>query len=201
MALSFGALPLIGPGSILVLFTTMLLLRIVNRSTGLAARVTDSAAVTVLVLLTVHFTQNPVLAAIAALAFALDALLSTPLRRQWVFVGLCLGGTVLWQLTLGSAMQPRWRLDTGLGLLLATITAVYLATLLRTRVMRACGDVTTEPLSATRVRTGMLICLLVAAQGVVATQTGLAATAVLWASMAGVALTGVVARVRERTAQ
>ena len=77
---------------------------------------------------------------------------------------------------------------------------MYLATLLQTRAVRACGDVTSDRLSVQRVRMGMLICLLVAAQGLVAAQAGLAYTAVLWASMAGVALTGVVARAKGKTA-
>ena len=199
IALSLGTLPLLASLSFLLLFTTMFLVRIVNRSTGLAARVTDSVAVTILVLVTVHFTENPCFAVIAAFAFALDALLTPPLRRQWVFAGLCLGGMVLWQLTLGAEIQPRWSQDLGIGLLLATITAMYLATLLQTRAVRACGDVTSDRLSVQRVRMGMLICLIVAAQGLVAARAGLAHTAVLWASMAGVASTGFVALVRGRT--
>ena len=58
--------------SLLLLFTALALSRIVNRTTGLTARLVDSVIVTALVIWTMVSLQNPLAGVAAALAFVLD---------------------------------------------------------------------------------------------------------------------------------
>ena len=84
------ALAVADPG-ILVVFATLGLVRIVNRSTGMTARKSDSVLVVLLVFLVMYSQQSPFFGAVAALAFILDGSLKQPLRHQWIFALLCLG--------------------------------------------------------------------------------------------------------------
>jgi len=191
MALGFVVLPLLVPLSFLVLFTTIFLARIVNRTVGLPARTTDSIVVTLLVVVVMYLTENPLPGVVAALAFALDASLENPLRRQWIFAVLCLlgvGGLVtLHGLDLGAPSL----LNTRVAWLLAAVALAYLMTIFLTRVIESPADVTGERLAASRVRAGMLIALLVALQALSGGGPGMVQASIIWSVLAGVSLTSI----------
>jgi hypothetical protein len=191
MAFGFAALPLVVPSSLLVLFTTMFLVRIVNRTTGLPARITDSLVVTLLVFVVIYLTKSPLCGLVAALAFACDAVLRESLPRQWMFAALCLSGVgalLLLDVAMGAPRFP----NVGTALLIVAISATYLATLLLTRSLQSRGDVTGDCLSVPRVRAGMLVALLVALQALAVGESGLAHASAVWATLAGVSMTMVV---------
>jgi hypothetical protein len=201
MGLGFLTLPLVMPLSFLVLFTTMLLIRIVNRTAGSPARVTDSVAITLLVFAVMHFTGNPVFGFVAVVAFVFDAALSEPLRRQGIFAAVCLLGAVgfagFWR-AVSLLPSP---LHAGVVLLLAAVTLAYVVALLRTRDVESRGDVTGIPLVASRVRAGMLVALLVPWQALLFQERGMAHTVMVWSGLGGVAVTAVVIRPLKKLAQ
>jgi hypothetical protein len=199
MALAFVVLPLIVPLSFLVLFTTMFLVRIVNRTVGLPARVTDSLVVTGLVFAVVYLTKSPLFGAVAALAFALDASLENRLRGQWAFAVLCLCGVGVSLMLLDVEMGAPSFVSAGVAVLLVVIVLAYLVTLLQTRVLESRGDVTGDRLAVSRVRAGMLIALLVALQALSLGEPGLAHAPIVWMTMAGVSATAVVIRLRKKS--
>lgn len=194
MALAFATLPVVEPLTLLVLFTTMLLVRIVNRTVGLAARVADSIIVTGLAATTVYLTKIPLFGIVAALAFALDAVLHDAHRRQWVFTVLCVSVAGTWLVRYGSGLGVGPSLSTGTVALLAVVALGFAAAILLTRVVRSTADVTGDLLRVSRVRAGMLIALLVAQLALLSGQPGLVLTAPVWAALAGVAGSAAVVR-------
>lgn len=85
-----------GTPGVLALYTTLGLVRIVNRSNGLEASKPESVVVLLLVIWTVYACQSPWFAAVAGLAFILDASLNNPLRRQLLFAVLSFGTMVVY---------------------------------------------------------------------------------------------------------
>jgi hypothetical protein len=194
MAIGLTTLSLLVPLSFLVFFTTLFLLRTVNRTVGLPARITDSAAVTLLVITVIVLTRNPPYGLVAALAFGLDASLQNPLRRQWIFAVLCLAASGVSLVLLEIELSAPSFVNPGVAVLLALVALAFLAMLLQTRVVTSSGDVTGVHLVVGRVRGGMLIAMLVAFQSLFMGETGLAHTSIVWAAMAGVSGMALVTR-------
>ena len=164
-AAMFAALIVDTPG-ILIVFTTIGLVRIVNRSTGPVARMGDSVIVMLLSLLVIYSTKSPLFGVVAALAFILDGSLKEPLRHQWVFGLVCLGGTIVYMVDhdigLGH-LSPPDALFEWLALLFLLIFA--LNTILLKKV-HSKGDINGKKLDLGRVRGGMAVGLFAALQGI-----------------------------------
>jgi hypothetical protein len=162
----FAALVVDYPG-LLIVFTTLGLVRIVNRTTGMAARKSDSVIVSILAILVIYLTESPFFGVAAALAFILDGTLREPLRHQWIFGLLCLGATVVYlvdhDIGLSYPAAPD-SLFEWLGLLFLLIFA--LNTLLLKKV-HSKGDFNGQRLDLNRVRGGMAVGLTAALQGIV----------------------------------
>jgi len=153
------------PG-ILIVFVTLGLVRIVNRSTGLPARVTDSLLLTVLSIGMMYVLQSPFFGAVAALAFFLDGSLKEPLRRQWLYGLVCLGGCVVYMVDHGFSFSRVTAPDTlfeWISLLFLVIFALDAFLLKR---VSSQGDTNRKALDVARVRGGMAVGLLAAVQGV-----------------------------------
>lgn len=191
MAFAFVTALFVDSSSLLLLFTTLFLVRIVNRSVGLPARVTDCLAVALLAVWAVYSTDSPLLGVVAALAFVFDALLRAGQRHQWMFAALCLAGAggAVWH--QGGALQEMAPLDPTFKWLIAVVTVAYAATILSTRRVESTGDATGTPLSVSRVRAGMWIGLLVALQALINGTSGFIGSTLVWATLAGIALGGV----------
>ena len=158
------ALALDSPG-VLVVFVTLGLARIVNRTTGLAARKSDSAVLALLSILVIYTTASPLYGLVAGLAFILDGSLREPLRHQWLFGLVCIGATIVYMVDhdVGPGqLSPPDSLLEWLGLLALLVFA--LNTLL-TRKVHARADVNRRRLEVNRVRGGMAVGLLAALQG------------------------------------
>lgn len=154
-----------GPG-LLIVFATLGLARIVNRSSGLPARMSDSILCAILTLLVMYGTASPFFGVVAALAFILDGSLKDPLRHQWVFGLICLGGTIVYMVDhdigLGPIPAPSTLFE-WLALLFLLIFA--LNTLLLKKVWSK-GDASGKVLDLNRVRGAMAVGLFAALQGI-----------------------------------
>lgn len=153
------------PG-LLTLFTTLGLVRLVNRSTGLKARSTDSLLVSALVVWTVYETASPWFGAIGALAFLFDATLRKPLRRQLPYALVCLGAMVVYIVDY----DVRWldlsvpdRLPEWLGVFALVLFSLNLVLM---RKIHSRGDMSDMRLDLERVKGGMAIAVLGALQGI-----------------------------------
>ncbi|MBT8058039.1 MAG: hypothetical protein HKP16_00740 [Xanthomonadales bacterium] len=186
IAMAFGVLAALivdSPG-ILIVFATLGLVRIVNRSTGLEARKSDSLVVMLLVFAVIYLTESPLFGTVAALAFVLDGSLKSPSPHQWFFGLICFGGTVVYlvdhDLGLSIVSVPD-SLFEWLSLLFLMIFG--LNTLLMKRVAST-GDFGASRLDLSRVRGGMTVGLLAALQGLIVPEN----VVIIVASIAGICI-------------
>lgn len=178
--------------------TALLLARLVCRSTGLPASVADSLVVSLLTLFACWRSGTPWPAAIAGVAFGLDAVLRPGLARQWLFAGLCVaGGVALTSTGLTPRVVPlQPDLLPRLG---ATVIIVgTVALIVATRSVVSTGDHTGERLSVARVRAAQFVALLVAVAFAASGSTGLEHGAVIWAALTGVIVSAAVSGLRAR---
>ncbi len=200
---AFVAMPLgvtwifLGADSVLLVFVALLLARVVNRSTGLMLRPLDSALVLALTVWAAFSLGQPLLPFVGALAFALDATLADRCRPQWLPAAACVAAGVLMTvqaeqpLRLGDFDAP------GLAFLAATAVAYGVATW-RSGTLHSVCDVTGVPLAPVRVRAGMLVALLVAAQAVATDGAAALTASTIWASLVAVPLGRILGALRRR---
>ena len=179
----FVTLVVEAPG-ILIVFTTLGLVRVVNRSTGLAARKADSVLVMVLTLLVIYATESPFFGVVAALAFILDGSLKEPLRHQWIFGLVCLGGTVVYMVDHDVGLAYFLAPDSLLEWLSLAVLLVLALDMFLLKKVRSGADLNGRPLDIGRVKGGMAIGLFAAFQGLVA----LEGVILLVATIAGIAI-------------
>lgn len=175
------------PG-VLIVFVTLGLARIVNRTTGLAARKSDSALLTLLAIVVIYTTASPLFGLVAGLAFILDGTLKEPLRHQWLFGLVCVGATIVYAVDHdvgpGQLAAPD-SLFEWLGLLALLVFA--LNTLLMRKV-HARGDVNRRRLDVNRVRGGMAVGLFAGLQGITRPESVAVVVAVIAGICAGMAV-------------
>jgi hypothetical protein len=90
-----------GTNRVLLLFVALVLVRAVNRSTGLPWRPLDTLGVFGFCTWAAINTQQPLILLLASLAFALDAILEEPLRLHLLAAAACLAGFA-WMLIGGT---------------------------------------------------------------------------------------------------
>ena len=162
----FAALLVDAPG-ILIVFVTLLLVRIVNRSTGLVARMPDSVIVMLLVFLVIYATESPFFGIVAALAFILDGSLKEPLRHQWVFGLICFGATVVYMVDHDIGFTYLSAPDSLFGWLALLFLLIFALNTLLLKKVHSKGDANGKALDLNRVRGGMAVGLFAALQGLV----------------------------------
>jgi len=165
MALGFLACTSYATPGLLLLFSTLGLVRIVNRSTGLAARTSDSLLVTILVIWTVYACHNPWFGAVGALAFFLDGILKKPLKRQWLFALICFGSMVVFVVDYDVTWWPVFVPDTLLEWIAVLVLLLFSMNLLLLKKIHTKGDTSQERLELERVKAGMAIGILAGLQG------------------------------------
>jgi len=164
-----AALVVNSPG-LLIVFTTLALARMVNRSSGLAARTSDSILVMISVFLVMYMTDSPFYAVVAGIAFVLDGTLVKPLRQQWVFGLICFAGTIVYMVDHDMGMGPiaaPESLHVWLSLLFLLIFALNILLL---KSVQSRDDFYQKRLDPGRVRGAMMIGLLAAVQGIYRSQ-------------------------------
>jgi hypothetical protein len=165
MALGFLASISYATPGLLLLFSTLGLVRIVNRSTGLAARTSDSLLVTVLVIWVVYACHYPWFGVVAALAFFLDGILKKPLKRQWLFALICFGSMVVFVVDHDVAWWPVFVPDTLMEWIAVLVLLLFSMNLLLLKKIHTKGDTSEERLELERVKAGMAIGILAGLQG------------------------------------
>lgn len=193
----------LGTSDLWITAVTVALTRIVNRTVGPPAKLTDSAIVAGVIVFAVLWVGHWTLALAAAIAFALDAMLPEGRKRQLVFGGIMLlvfAVAVLSPGALGVASpvtvaMPIFPLGVG-ALVLVLVCAYALAVLTLPPVESSC-DLPGHILRHRRVQGGMIIALIVA---VLAQFEGQAAQAVAAPTLLGVLTATVLARVLPRRA-
>lgn len=179
---------LIGPAAsnahLLVLFTTLGLVRQVNRTTGLEARITDSLVLFALTLWVVYGTGNPLFALVAGLSFSLDGILDRPLRRQWLFAILSFGTTIVYMVDHDVAGTVYGVPHTLAQWLAAMAAVVFALNAMLLNSVTSVADVGGKPLKPARVRGGMAVAFLAVALGLPEVRE----VALIAATLAGVCL-------------
>lgn len=189
MGLAIIVMLILGPASggygLLVMFVTLGLVRQVNRTTGLEARLSDSIVLLLLSIWVIYSDVNPLFGLVAALSFFLDGFLPGPLRRQWVFALISLGAFVVYMVD-HDLEDGVYSLPHSLAQWITALIAVIFAlNLLSGRKFISLADVGRKPLNSARVRGGMLVALVAVVQGLPSIRdVGLVA-----AALAGVCLT------------
>jgi len=164
-AASFAALVVDAPG-VLIVFSTLGLVRIVNRSSGLAARKSDSFLILLLVLVLIYLMDSPFYGVVAAVAFILDGSLKEPLRHQWVFGLMCIGGTIVYMVDHDTGLIRMAAPDSLFSWLALLFLLIYALNILLLKTVQAKGDANDNALDFGRVRAGMAVGLLAAILGI-----------------------------------
>ena len=182
----FGVL-LWGFPSFLVLFWLLVIIRVVNRTAGLAAKTMDSLAVVILGGVVV-FQGQWGLGLVTALALFLDFCLPAPHKRQLFFAGLVVLSTVL----IVVLKQDYWikgELYWSMGGLALGLSAVFVPVMFKSRALKSIGDETGGPLSPTRIMAGQGLALLSGIQVALwSGAEGLLSLLPLWAAIVGAAV-------------
>jgi hypothetical protein len=158
------ALAIESPG-ILIVFVTLGLVRIVNRTSGLAARKSDSIILMVFSIVLIYATRNPLFGLVAGLAFILDGSLREPLRHQWLFGLVCIGAAVVYMVDHDVGPGQLRAPDTLLEWLGLMSLLVFALNTLLTHKVHARADTNGKRLNVNRVRGGMTVGLLAGLQG------------------------------------
>jgi len=181
MAGALATALLVPSASLLLLFTTLLLIRVVNRTAGPPATVLDAGGVLGLTAASIHLLGHPGFGVAAAVAFAADTLLGGP-RRHLVAAAMA-GGLCAWGWTdaAGDASPDGSLPSPGITVTVGLIIVGYVVALARTRRVSSVQDRSGESLDPRRVRWGMGIALLCAVATLDRGDAGVRGAAMLWA--------------------
>jgi len=178
-----AALAFDSPG-ILIVFATLGLVRIVNRSTGKPALKSDSIIVMLLTFWVIYATQSPFFGAVAAAAFIFDGTLKEPLRHQWIFALICFGGMVVYMIDHDAGLSYFQAPDSLLEWLSLAVLLVLALNMFLLKEVCSCGDISDKTLDLSRVKGGMSVGLFAAFQGLADAE----AVIILVASVAGIGI-------------
>jgi hypothetical protein len=177
----------LGSPNLLVIFSLLILARIINRSTGQPAKFLDSLLILGLGTL-LSFSGYPVYGILIAVALFLDSRLPNPNRRHLYFSVLMAGITLI--LAFSSELGfPNISIAGNELVLLSIIGVLYLPLIISSRKSESMCDFTNEYITPVRIQTaqvflflsGMIVWLL---QGT----SGLVSTFPLWCAIVGVSL-------------
>jgi hypothetical protein len=182
LGLGFCGLP-----RLTVILWLVMVMRVVNRTTGLAAGLLDSLAVLGLGSW-LSLQENWSYGAINALAFLLDSRLPRRVPRQLIFAVLALMATLTIALV---GVERLWEGPPSVlgGLIGLALSALFLPVILTARDLESVGDRSQEPLEPTRVRAAQLLALLTGVE--IFIEEGAAAVgalAPLWAAVLGASM-------------
>jgi hypothetical protein len=150
---------------ILIVFATLGLVRLVNRSTGLQAKLSDSFILILLAFLVVYSTESPFYALVATVAFLLDGMLRDPVRRHWIFAIFSFIGMVVYMVDHDVSLEMITAPDTLAEWLSVLFLVLFAFMIILLPKPAALGDIGRKTLSRKRVRGGMLVALLALLQG------------------------------------
>jgi len=155
----------LGTTSVLLVFVALLLVRLVNRSTGPRWRVLDTLGVLGFSIWAAANTQQPLILVIAAGAFILDATLSDPLRRHYLAAAVCVAAFI-WML-LGDVRLLASDLTAGDWVLVGVFAGGVVLTAAASPKPVSYCDTSPDRLDRVRVNAGLITGWLFAVQTLV----------------------------------
>ncbi len=185
-----------GARLVLLLFVALLLVRMVNRSTGLPWRPLDTLGVFGFCAWAAISTQQPLILLITSLAFALDAVLKEPLRRHYLAAAACLP-VFFWMLpgdtnSIASDLTVRdW------SLIGAYALGIVLFVKMNSEPYSYC-DIAPERLDRIRVNAGLIVGWLLAVQALLTGGRSAWLETPIWACMTAVLLSFVARKAKRR---
>lgn len=165
LALAWLAYLFSGAVSVLLAFVALVLVRLVNRSTGLPARPLDTVAVAGFSIWAAISLEQHLILLLAAAAFALNATLDKPQRYHFLAAFVCVA-VFVWLNLSGPLFTPA-RLTTFDWAAAALLAAANLWVTARSGEPVSVSDVYAERLDGSRVRGGLLLGYLLAFQALV----------------------------------
>lgn len=172
---------------LMALFWMLLFLRMVNRTTGLPARILDSLLILGLGSW-LTWQSSWIYGLMTGLAFLLDSRLSSPHRRHLFFAGIALLATaILYSVSGGMPGEGKPSLLAILAV--SGMSVSFVPVILTSRRMRTVGDATGEPLNPGRVQAAQVVALLTGLQiALWDGDPGVVQLMPVWATVLGVAL-------------
>jgi uncharacterized membrane protein YiaA len=173
---------------LLALFLEILLIRIVNRSTGLPSKTSDSIAV-LLLSGWISSQGNWIFGLFTALAFFLDSFLPEPNRQNRIF------GLIAFIVSLLAFIRTPGKesilLDAEVGLFILAAVLLFIPHVLSSRKIKSRGDLTGIPLDSLRMQAAQLTAMLSAGlSAVLGGVTGAESLMPLWGAILGISLYG-----------
>lgn len=162
VALAWSALLFLDATSVLLPFVALLLVRIVNRSTGLPARPFDTISILGVCIWAAISLEQGLILLLAAVAFSLNATLTDPQRHHFLAAGACL--TVFAWLLIEAPSFISFELPSLDWLIVITLAAAYVWAGKQYRAPMSVSDVYSKRLDPVRVRGGLLLGFLLAVQ-------------------------------------
>jgi hypothetical protein len=165
----------------------IMVMRIVNRTTGLAAGLLDSLAVLGLGSW-LSLEGNWGYGVITAVAFLLDDQLPRRVRRQLIPTALAVAATVTIAI-VGGELPGEGPPSVLGGLIGLALSALFLPVMLSARHVESVGDRSQEPLKPIRVQAAQVLALLTAVETITLGGTATLGTLVpLWAALLGASI-------------
>ena len=171
------------------LFWLLLAVRVVNRTTGLPATITDSLAVAGLGGWLV-FNGNWGFGVLTVVAFLLDNQLAPPHRQQIIFAGLSALSTLAIVILQGP-LWPEAGFSWGAGAIALGISAVFIPVILGSSSLKGVEDESGEGLKPVRVQAGQALALSAGIEIALWSGTlGFKSMMPLWTTVVGAAVFG-----------
>ena len=194
LALAWPGFLFFGTDSVLLAFVALVLVRIVNRSTGLPARPLDTLTVAGLSAWAAVSLEQHLVLLLAAAAFTLNATLASPQRHHFLVALACLAGfgwlTVSGQpFTPATLTLPDWSAA-------AALAAASLWVVSRIGEPVSVSDVHAQRLDGSRVRAGLILGYLLAFQALITDGHDAWFETPMWACLAAVPVSLLVRRLR-----
>ena len=162
LALAWIANVAFGATSVLLVFVALLIVRLVNRSTGPRWRPLDTLGVLGFCIWAAVSTQQPLLLVISAVAFSLDATLKEPLRRHYFAAAVCVS-VFIWMLFGDVRLIAAGLVAWDWVLIAASAGGIILAAATNPEPVSYC-DTSPDRLDRARVNAGLVIGWLAALQ-------------------------------------
>jgi hypothetical protein len=190
MGLAVVAIVLGWSPALWLLATALMAARLVNRSVGPPARLSDLGLITVLSAMAVFADGYWMVGLMTAFAMAIDLYLDRRRTLNLVFAMLTAGFSAFAVVQAGAdwgalLVTPTLEIDLNWIVAMLTVTVLTLAMLLTLPQVTSCADATGEVLSRKRVRGGVVIVLGLAISSIFSGQLSMLAALPVWAALTG----------------
>jgi hypothetical protein len=190
LALAWALNVAFGVRLVLLVFVALLLVRIVNRTTGLPSRPFDTFSVFAFCTWAAISTQQPLILLVMGVAFALDAALKDPLRHHYLAAAACLP-VFVWMLLSDAAVISSDLTAWDWSLIALFAGGVFLV-VKRSRDPISYCDTSPDRLDRVRVNAGLIVGLLIAIQALLTNGCSAWLETPIWACVIAVLLSFVV---------